>query len=132
MSKKVRIIVAGSRKFNNYEFLCGRIDRILTEILSNETKKEDVTFISGCAIGVDLYGERYANDHGYNLVRFPAEWNIYGKPAGMIRNKQMAGYASEDGYDGYLIAFWNGSSRGTKNMIDNATKFGLKTFVVYI
>lgn len=29
-----------------------------------------------------------------------------------------------------LIAFWDGKSRGTKNMIDTATKRGLKVAVV--
>lgn len=39
----------------------------------------------------------------------------------------ISGHAS--GADA-LIAFWDGKSRGTKNMIDTATKRGLKVAVV--
>ena len=39
----------------------------------------------------------------------------------------ISGHAS--GADA-LIAFWDGKSRGTKNMIDTATKQGLKVAVV--
>lgn len=39
----------------------------------------------------------------------------------------MAKYASET--YGILIAFWDGKSRGTKNMIDTAKKHGLKSIL---
>lgn len=42
-----------------------------------------------------------------------------GKAAGPIRNAQMAKYASE-GAKGILVAFWDGKSKGTKNMIQEA------------
>jgi len=42
----------------------------------------------------------------------------------------MATYAKQD-YDlGVLIACWDGVSRGTKSMIDLATKQGLRIFVI--
>jgi hypothetical protein len=53
------------------------------------------------------------------LKIFPAQWSIYGKGAGYIRNREMAQYADA------LIAFWDGKSKGTKNMIDEAKKQGL-------
>jgi hypothetical protein len=37
----------------------------------------------------------------------------------------MANYADA------LIAFWDGKSKGTKNMIDLATQAGLKVMVTY-
>lgn len=52
------------------------------------------------------------------LRRFPAEWNKYGKMAGPMRNAQMMSYAKE-GIPA-LVAFWDGKSRGTKNMINTA------------
>lgn len=42
----------------------------------------------------------------------------------------MAKFASEEGNKGVLIAFWDGESRGTKNMIDLAKRYGLKVHVV--
>lgn len=42
----------------------------------------------------------------------------------------MAIYAfADDCEKGYLIAFWDGVSGGTKNMIENAQKYGLETFI---
>jgi hypothetical protein len=54
---------------------------------------------------------------------FPADWKTHGKAAGPIRNRQMAKNAEA------LIALWDGNSRGTKNMIETATKLGLKVYV---
>lgn len=129
--KKVRIIIAGCRSFNNYALLCTIVDDLIGRLLKEGISKSNITLVSGGAIGADLNGERYGNEHEYNIKRFPAEWYIYGKSAGIIRNRQMAEYASEKGYDGILVAFWNGTSRGTKNMIDNAKKYNLKTIIVY-
>ena len=57
---------------------------------------------------------------GYEIRTFPANWAEFGKGAGLIRNKKMAKYADA------LIAFWDGKSKGTKNMIQQAEEFGLK------
>ena len=51
------------------------------------------------------------------------DWAKFGKAAGPIRNKTMA----ENG--DALIAVWDGTSRGTKSMIDLAQKLGLKVFI---
>lgn len=87
-------------------------------------KKKDVVIISGYASGADALGERYAQERGSLLETFPADWKVHGKAAGPIRNTKMAEVADA------LIAFWDGKSRGTKNMIDTATKRGLKVAVV--
>ena len=55
---------------------------------------------------------------------FPADWKKYGKSAGYVRNSEMAEVAES------LIAFWDGKSRGTKNMIDIAKNKGLKVRIV--
>ena len=46
------------------------------------------------------------------------------KAAGPIRNRQMAEYAD------YLIAFWDGESRGTRNMIETMKKLGKHGVVI--
>lgn len=51
---------------------------------------------------------------------FPADWDKYGRAAGPIRNKQMLEYILEE--NPIVAAFWDGKSRGTKNMIDQASK----------
>lgn len=114
-SKEYRVIIAGSRHFNNYYLLRNYADKLL------ERKKEDYNIIimSGHCYGTDLLGERYAVERKYGLEIYPAEWSRYGKRAGPLRNAQMAEAADA------LIAMWDGESRGTKSMIELAKEKGL-------
>lgn len=114
-----KIIIAGSREFNDYPLLKSKLDAFLAE-----TNNDEVEIVSGTARGADILGERYASETGISIKRFPANWNLYGKRAGYIRNREMAEYADA------CIVFWNGESRGTKHMIDLATLMKLTIKVV--
>ena len=115
----IRIIIAGSRTFNNYPLL----KKTLDECIYNLETDEEIQIVSGGARGADKLGERYAKERGYSLKIFPADWNRYGKRAGFLRNNEMAEYAD------CLAAFWDNQSRGTKHMIDLAVKHKLKVCV---
>lgn len=115
----MKVIIAGGIDFNQYQLLKLKCDAILSN-----TNKASIEIISGGANGADKLGEQYAKQKGYPMRRFEANWDLDGKAAGPIRNRKMAEYAD------CLIAFWNGSSRGTKNMIEVATQLGLKVRVV--
>lgn len=104
----LKLIVAGSRTFTDYTFLRDYLDRLLI----NVRKDSEIEIVSGHARGADSLGERYAQERGYALKIFPAEWDTYGKLAGFRRNTQMAEYADA------LVAFHDGESRGTKHMIE--------------
>ena len=108
----MKIIIAGSRNFNDYNLLKTSCDNLLTQFTNIE-------IVSGTARGADKLGERYAREKGYDIKQFPANWSL-GKSAGYIRNDEMAQYAD------MLIAFWDGTSKGTKHMIDLANKRGIK------
>lgn len=125
----MRVIIAGSRTFNNYKFLKANCLKIFRQLKAEgyDTKRETLEIISGTARGTDRLGEQFAEEFNLKVVRFPADWNL-GKKAGFIRNRQMALYAKED--NGVLIAFWDGVSKGTKSMINLANKHGLRVFVV--
>jgi hypothetical protein len=110
----MKVIIAGGREINDYEL-------VLKAVLNAGF---DITaVVSGGAPGVDALGERFAEETGLQLFKFPAEWNKYGRAAGPIRNKVMADFADA------LIAVWDGKSTGTKNMIEQATKNGLTVHV---
>ncbi len=79
--------------------------------------------VSGTARGIDQAGELFGEWKKIPVIKFPANWDKHGKGAGYIRNNQMANYADA------LIAVWDGKSRGTKHMISEAEKKGLKVFV---
>lgn len=104
----MKIIIAGSRSFDNYKLLYHRCE----DILIKKYGIDDITIISGTAKGADRLGELYANSHDYGLIKMPANWSEHGRTAGYIRNKQMAKIAD------FAIIFWDGLSRGTKHMID--------------
>jgi len=112
-----RIIVAGSRTFDDYE-LC---KRVLASFEGN-----DLTVLSGCATGADTIGKNVSIELGWREPElFPAEWKKYGLAAGPIRNRLMAETAT------HLIAFWDGESRGTKDMISVAKHKKIPTKIIY-
>lgn len=118
----LQIIIAGSRDFHDYAF----VERVLMTYLGRFIGKVEILIITGGARGVDALGARFARAHNLQLKVVPADWDAYGPSAGPRRNEQMARMA------GFLIAFWDGKSRGTRNMIQTAYRFGLRVKVVYI
>ena len=117
----IKVIIAGTRDFNDYAFLKKNLDYFLQGINPNN---EEIEIVSGNARGADKLGERYAKEHNLPVKLFPANWDKYGKRAGYLRNQEMANYAD------VLIAFWDEKSKGTKHMIDIAKKQGLTVIVV--
>ena len=109
-------------------YLPGEVLQVF-KIISEYLVKHNYILRSGGAKGADRLGECYAFDNGYSVIRFQALWGVYGKSAGPRRNNEMAKFASESG-SGTLIAFWDGESRGTKNIIDTARRYGLHVIVV--
>lgn len=110
----MKVIIAGGREFNDYEAVKQAIA---------DSNFEITEVISGGATGADALGERYATEFNIKLTIFPADWNMHGRAAGPIRNREMAEYGEA------LIAFWDGQSRGTKNMIAEAKKNDLEVYV---
>lgn len=119
-----RIIVAGSRTFNDYQLLSKELDDVIRTI------GDTVEIVSGGANGADKLGERYASERGLCLAHFTANWDKYGKSAGMIRNKDMLDYAMHG--SPYLVAFWDGKSKGTENMINRAKRAGVPAHVFLV
>jgi hypothetical protein len=133
----MKVIVAGSRHITDYQ--------LVSSVITNTLAKYNIQIaeiVSGCAGGVDSLGEQWALENGIKVEPMPAEWddltvpnaliktNKWGKEynarAGFQRNERMAVYGD------VLIAIWDGKSRGTKDMIECATKHGLVVLVYNI
>ncbi len=112
----MKLIIAGGRDFNQgyiiNKVLYGLESDIIDEV------------VCGDARGADTLGAEWAYIHHIPIKHFPANWDKYGKAAGYIRNAEMAEYGD------MLIAFWDGKSPGTKNMI-KTMKLHKKPYLVY-
>jgi len=116
----INVIIAGGRDFEDYQYLADSCDNVLYE------HKRVIVFSGNCPRGADLLGERYSAYRGRQVRRFPADWAEDGVSAGFVRNKKMAKMA---GKGNILIAFWDGKSKGTENMIKHAKKYKLQIHI---
>lgn len=110
-----KVIIAGSREFDNYDMLKEKCDKILSRKVN---EGEEIVIVSGTARGADTLGEKYAKERGYKIERYPANWDKYGKRAGYLRNKKMAEVSNA------CIVFLSSKAenKGSKMMISIATE----------
>ena len=99
----------------------GLVNAVLTahHNLAHEKGLEFV-IMHGCARGVDSQAEAYANWNGVRTLQYPADWHLYDKRAGSIRNGRMAQQCCDFATNGHVTAcaaFPRGASYGTRNMI---------------
>jgi len=116
-----RVIICGGRDFCDKELCFKALDKLLEEF-------DNLEIVSGHAKGADAFGEEYARIHFLKTAIFKPDWKKYGRGAGPIRNSEMLKYAMEG--IPVVIAFWNGKSKGTQNMIDRARKANAKVYIV--
>ena len=127
MKKPVKIIICGSRSFNDYQFL----ERTVREVFRNLTQQgilygspakdaEIIEIISGGAQGADILGEWFAQQYGLWVKVMLADWDKNGKQAGIIRNCEMVDYVADSDCYGMVIAFWDGESKGTQHCFNYA------------
>lgn len=117
-----RIGVGGCRFFSNYLLLQKEMDLFLHELQLTD----DIVIISGHCRGADIMAEKYAKEREYSLRLFPAKWSEYGRCAGVLRNREIVENSD------IIIVFWDGKSKGTKNLIDNAISLSKPYKIVYI
>ncbi len=117
--REYRVVVAGSRSFNDYALLSRELNLFLVG-------KTNVVILSGAARGADTLGERYAREHGITLETYPAEWSAYHQGAGVRRNKIMAQRADA------VVAFWDGHSAGTSNIIQCAKEENIPCKIITV
>lgn len=99
----MKIAVVGSRNLDEVD-----IDKYISPDVDE--------IVSGGATGVDACAAKFSRDMGIKLTEFLTEYKKYGRRAPIVRNKQIVDYADK------IIAFWDGSSRGTLSVIKYAEK----------
>lgn len=102
----MKIAIVGSRDYPRPQQVVRYIEQLpYTDVI-----------ISGGARGVDRIAEHVARERGMQTIIYPADWEKYGKSAGMIRNREIIEAADK------VVCFWDGVSRGTNHSINLAKK----------
>ena len=102
-----------------------RIDRILNKLGLLWRRYPDMRFVSGGARGVDKFAERLARARGMDVRVIQPDWDTHGKRAGYLRNREIVEACQ------WVVAFWDGESKGTKHTIDLALKAKLHLTVFF-
>lgn len=97
----MRVGIVGSRDFP-YPHMVREFVRTLAP---------DTTVVSGAGGVVDLTAADEARKLGLTLIEFPADWEVNGKEAGMLRNSKIAQAVDE------LHAFMDEETPGTADTI---------------
>jgi hypothetical protein len=118
-----KVAIIGSRSFADYPAFC----EALAPFNDNQCHGWPWTeVISGGARGVDTLAARWATEHNLKLTELRADWDRHGKRAGFLRNADIIAGAN------MVIAFWDGSSKGTRHSIGLAHKARKPTFIIYV
>ncbi len=114
----MRALCCGDRNWSSYEIIRRELEKL----------DDNTTIIEGCANGADSISGYIARQLKYRVLEFPADWKKYGRAAGPIRNKQML----DEGDPDLVLAFHTDiqKSKGTKNMIEQAEKRGIKIILI--
>ena len=112
----MRVIITGSRGWSDRYFIAD----VLAELPG------DTTIVHGGARGVDRLAAQEGQKLGLLLEEHPAEWDRLGKAAGVIRNEKMAALGAD-----LCIAFWDGSSSGTRDMMERAAEHGIPVACIH-
>lgn len=108
--------IVGGRDFDDYS--------LLTTTMNEYVDKVHL-IVSGGAKGADSLGERWAKENNKKTLIFKPEWDKYGKSAGFIRNQEIVKNSD------FVLAFWDGKSKGTKSSIDLCKKNEIPYKIIY-
>ncbi len=108
----MKIAVVGSRGFPDKDL----VKEETNKALADARPVGETVLVSGGARGVDTWAEEEATSMGYPCIIFKPDWDGLGKCAGFMRNEKIINEAD------LVLAFWDGTSSGTKHSIDLARK----------
>ena len=109
----MKIIVTGGRDFLDKQFIYKTLESL-----------HPTYIIHGGATGADSLAGDFAKEKNIIECVYKANWNLHGKKAGPIRNKEMC----HENQDATLVAFPGG--KGTANCIQEATCIGMNIIKV--
>ena len=114
----MKVLICGDREWWNAKKIADRIKQLPV----------GTVVIHGACRGADRIAGNAAFNHGLVVREYPARWKKYGRSAGPIRNREMLDKENPD----LIIAFHESilESKGTKDMLKEATKRGIPTELI--
>jgi hypothetical protein len=105
-----RILVTGSREFDDYATICLELGHVMTRLIAADGPYPHVIVVHGGARGADTLAEQAARAFGMGTESHPADWGGYGKRAGFIRNAEIVSLGAD-----LALAFYKqgAGNRGT-------------------
>jgi hypothetical protein len=107
--------ISGSRKFSDPSNVVKYVERFIAK---NFQSTEEVVVLTGGALGVDAAVELMCMRRGIKNLVVHARWVELERVAGPRRNQHIVDMSNS------LLIFWDGSSNGTKDVINKAKKSG--------
>ena len=128
--KQFRILITGSRTWDDYDTICKTIVGIISEYvrenphLSSRPTTDWLTIVHGaCPRGADYLADMFAsNVLRCNIERYAADWAAHQKKAGFVRNRRMVNTAPD-----VCLAFIRDKSKGATMCRDLAKQAGIPT-----
>ena len=110
-----RILICGDRDYKDWMQVREYLDTI----------SRTAIIIHGGAKGADSIAGNHATYLNMKVIKYPADWDKYGKAAGVLRNQQML----DEGYPDLVVYFHKDleNSKGTKDMVTRAVDNKIKT-----
>ena len=123
---RLALLISGGRKFTNQD----AVDKVLRQYIAHFAPRA-VTIIHGKAPGADTCADVFGKARGYDVEDYPAKWDDLNAPGAVVaKTKWGKKYNAKAGHQrngqmrvrilelsGHVVAFWNGYSPGTKEMI---------------
>ena len=117
----MRVIVCGMRDWSDEE-------AVVSALKDLHARYWSITVVEGGAAGADRIAATWVKKLNNLSVRhevFPADWEKDGRSGGPIRNARMADAGAD-----LCLAFWDGNSKGTADMIRCAVQRGIEVRIV--
>lgn len=120
----MRVLICGSRGWSDQAPMNALLAGL--DVLADGAG-EPLVVIHGDAPGADRLAGRLAKQWGAEVIAEPADWNLYGRAAGPIRNQKML----DDHEPDVVYAFRSGGkSTGTDDMVNRARLAEVPTYIV--
>jgi len=115
----MNLLICGSRTWSDYD--------LLRDVIKGVSENVEIdALVAGGAVGADQMAAAAAKELKIIFREYRADWDKHGKAAGPIRNQEML----DKEHPSLLIAFWDGKSKGTIDMISRANKAGCRIRIV--